>query len=796
MAMKVLYNFILILLIFIIPPCYGQDDTTIFNVLKPAILGVDNIKSTIDTGEFRVQSASRSLKNISDLPMSIYVITHQDILQNGYTTLTDVLKSLPGVRVSQPGSGELGETFQFRGLPGNQYTKILINNNPIKPSVVAGMPIGNQLPIRQAERIEIIYGPAAAAYGADAVTGVINIVLKEADKGTFVRGDIFGGSNSFTYTNFTIGGKAGKNKNILNYCFYGSKSEKQDLNAVNGYDKVYNPLNNLQQNGIKIDLGNGPVDPIQIDESAITNSGKTIKEFTDKYYGANYQGSLNKPTIEDIGSSSYMFGIDLKYKGLGLTLSRMYRRTHSSIGLSPLMYRYDNPQNFWGDYIDQVAFSYNKAMKRFTTSTNISAINYKMDNASSLGITRLNTDRAYLYSSSTDFQIEQLFTILPLKNTEIIIGGSAQVTAGLPLTNILEKPFNQKLYKKIDGSDIKPHDVMDRFGFNQYSTMNGSLFSQAFIVLDKIRIMAGIRYDGYITDKDNDENRISSFNPRLALMYKHSNSLSFIGSYGTAFKVPPASLTYRSLAFVPSDQPDRVKYLSVPSFRLRPEKYHSIEFGGNAKVFDYIDVKFSVYYNRIKDLISSKQVPIDLKQYPKATAYTDSLWASTYVNAINSKSELYGFQATLKFKNIIPSIKFSTEFSYSLTRQTDNRSKIQEIIGNLQIMPKHIGHLNFSATPFKNFSVMLDYYWISKWLRVVIPVESIYKDIFSNVEGYFTADITTYYRLGENLNLLVKCTNFLDEKHGGISATGTNYDLPFNPQTGTNFQFGLSYTFN
>ena len=98
---------------------------------------------------------------------------------------------------------------------------ILINGLPIKPSAVIGMPILAQLPIRQAERIEIIYGPAAAVYGADAVSGVINIITREAEKGTFVLGDVSLGQQEFQNTDFIIGGKTGKNKNIMQYSFYG-----------------------------------------------------------------------------------------------------------------------------------------------------------------------------------------------------------------------------------------------------------------------------------------------------------------------------------------------------------------------------------------------------------------------------------------------------------------------------------------------------------------------------------------------------------------------------------------------
>jgi len=59
----------------------------------------------------KIVSASRSLKEISDLPFTIHIITKKEILENGYTTLVDVLKMAPGIRTSQPGSASEGETF-------------------------------------------------------------------------------------------------------------------------------------------------------------------------------------------------------------------------------------------------------------------------------------------------------------------------------------------------------------------------------------------------------------------------------------------------------------------------------------------------------------------------------------------------------------------------------------------------------------------------------------------------------------------------------------------------------------
>jgi outer membrane cobalamin receptor len=118
------------------------------------------------------------------------VFKAEDILRNGFVTLTDVLKAAPGIRVSQPGNAVEGETFMVRGLSGNQYMKILIDDVPIKPSVTLGMPIGAQLPIRQAERIEIMYGPAGVIYGDETCAGVVNIILKESERPVYTQADL------------------------------------------------------------------------------------------------------------------------------------------------------------------------------------------------------------------------------------------------------------------------------------------------------------------------------------------------------------------------------------------------------------------------------------------------------------------------------------------------------------------------------------------------------------------------------------------------------------------------------
>lgn len=99
------------------------------------------------------------------------VITRDEIDRYGDTTLGEVLKRLPGVTTGgRPGRG--GD-IRMRGM-GNGYTQILVNGERMPPGFSL-----DQLPPDQVERIEVLRAPTAE-YGARAIAGTINVVLREA----------------------------------------------------------------------------------------------------------------------------------------------------------------------------------------------------------------------------------------------------------------------------------------------------------------------------------------------------------------------------------------------------------------------------------------------------------------------------------------------------------------------------------------------------------------------------------------------------------------------------------------
>ena len=762
-------------------------------------LGVSDLIFSEDTVEMNVFSASRSSKKIGELPITIYVVTKEEIQKNHYYSLIDVLKHLPGVRVSQPGSGELGESFDLRGLIGNLYTLILINGLPVKPTAAIGMPILNQLPIRQAERIEVIYGPAAAVYGADAVSGVINIITREADKGTFVMGDAALGEHEFRNTSFMVGGKSGRNKNILQYNFYGGLHEMADLNVKEGYEEIYNPLHNRQEQGYKYNIGAGNYEPLQINSQILQSESVTPDWFIQNYYPERYEGNLLLPEMEELPSMSNILGFNLKFRGVSLSYNNMYRRSHSSIGQSPYYYKYNNPQNFWGETIRSTTLSYSHDWSpKFSTTTNFSDLIYKMDNNSNVGVTFMGyTDKAYRYAASNDLLFEQLFTMQPTKDLEIVSGITYLYSSLLKQTNFLDSPFNPKDYhffsKKIDY--IVP--LSGKFGLNSGIHHDLSVFSQTYYTINSFRFMGGIRVDR------NSQYGLS-ISPRIAGLYILNPKTSFRGSVGFAYKAPPASMAWQSLAYKTGANLDSLIYLSIPNPELEPEKYMSVEFGLIRNNNKNVTFNLSVYYNSIKNLILDHYIRLDQLDLPLAVIEPDTAKVLSKVNEKNAISRLYGLQANIKFNDLVKKINMDAEVSLTFATASQKFPDIFELAGdyaggvfnNFKLVPKHYGQMKISMEPAKNLYIQVSSIWESSWLRLIIPFKELYEEIIDEKDGFYSMDVVANYKIGLNLNSFIKVSNLFDEKYGAAAYSGMRTPLPYSPQSGRTIQVGLTYTLN
>jgi iron complex outermembrane receptor protein len=131
--------------------------------------------------QMQVTSASKKLENLSDAAASIFVITDEDIRRSGVTSIPEALRLSPGVEVARQDSHTWAISSRgFNDEFANQLL-VLIDGRSVYTPLFAGVYWDVQdLMLEDIQRIEVIRGPGATLWGANAVNGVINITTKSA----------------------------------------------------------------------------------------------------------------------------------------------------------------------------------------------------------------------------------------------------------------------------------------------------------------------------------------------------------------------------------------------------------------------------------------------------------------------------------------------------------------------------------------------------------------------------------------------------------------------------------------
>ncbi len=128
-----------------------------------------------------VTSAGRKEQNLGDTAAAVSVITQEDLRRSGVVQFQDALRLVPGVEVAR--SGNNGWAITARGFndPFANKLLVMVNGRSIYTPLFSGVFWDSQrLPLEDLERIEVIRGPGASVWGANAVNGVINIITKDA----------------------------------------------------------------------------------------------------------------------------------------------------------------------------------------------------------------------------------------------------------------------------------------------------------------------------------------------------------------------------------------------------------------------------------------------------------------------------------------------------------------------------------------------------------------------------------------------------------------------------------------
>jgi iron complex outermembrane receptor protein len=139
-----------------------------------------------ELSDLQVTSVSKSAEPLRNAAASIYVITAEDIARSGATSVAEALRLAPNLQLSQyTSSNHVAGARGFAGAPNLQNFSnkllILIDGRSVYSPLYSGVYLDAQdVLLEDVERIEVVSGPGATLWGANAMHGVINVITRPA----------------------------------------------------------------------------------------------------------------------------------------------------------------------------------------------------------------------------------------------------------------------------------------------------------------------------------------------------------------------------------------------------------------------------------------------------------------------------------------------------------------------------------------------------------------------------------------------------------------------------------------
>lgn len=733
-----------------------------------------------ETDRAVIRSATRTEEQPGDLPFDTWVITSDDILRYGFVTLADVLKAAPGIRVSQPGNAVEGETFMMRGLTGNQYVKILINDVPVKPSGALGMPIGAQLPIRAAERVEVMYGPGAGIYyGDEACAGVVNIIIKETERPIFTRADLGFGRYGYNSLDLTFGGKIFRGKNVLRFSLYGSSTVRSETD-------IYWDRNTL-------------------DARKYFQKGFTMMDLKQQ---ANYRGemdtSLQYSLLTPAAHESRLFGIQMRWRGVSFIYHRMTREDRSSLGLNPLAVSFSSPGTFHRDRIDTYALSFWKNLPSVYLNSTWSVVNYLVGNNSSANyifdqinmLSFIGNDGASLsdqdkqtlfdnnfgtynsnsrlrYARSTDVRSDNYYRVKLWKKLWFTNGLQVNFATSAPMLSRYVLPPRERLFFPVQDELNGP------FLPSNYSRIKVSGYANLDWKRKKFRAVAGVS-NVFLNN---------IFSPRIAFIYHIDSTSAIYANAAQSYKQLHPYQSINTYNFSAADQTITPNNTIVENDVV--EKVSAAEIGYRRKKSE-ITVFYQNAFNQIRD---GYLLPL-----------TSDGYTAGFLSAPGLSQTFYGVQARLAGEIVLPiswekretfNLKWRNEFFIQYARGKEWFGYGLPSTNEVRNFPRWMTQFRTSIGTDR-VQVMFSSNRQTSVLSKSVTMKEMWQrnNIVERYPKFRTWDAMFRFYLNKNFVLYFNLINVFNQESYGLDATGGPDDVLLPLQQRRLYRFGINYNMN
>src|SRR5213078_2780418 len=228
----------------------------------------------------QVTSVSKRPERLSQTASAIQVITQEDIQRAGAASLPEALRLATNLQVAQVDSRQWA--ISARGFNSTTANKllVLIDGRTVYTPLYSGVFWDVQnVPLADVDRIEVISGPGATLWGANAVNGVINVITRNSrdSQGLLVSGG--GGTELRGFGNARWGGTLSP---TVHYRVYGTGFARQPTLLPSSLDAAddWHAL----QGGFRVDWDASPTNGVSV-------------------HGDLYDGRIGQPSAGDIAVS-------------------------------------------------------------------------------------------------------------------------------------------------------------------------------------------------------------------------------------------------------------------------------------------------------------------------------------------------------------------------------------------------------------------------------------------------------------------------------------------------------------
>jgi iron complex outermembrane receptor protein len=191
-----------------------------------------------DLMSIEIISVSKKAEKLGDSAAAIYVITNEDLRRSGATSIAEALRMVPGLDVAQISANRWA--ISSRGFSSEFANKLLVlmDGRSVYTPLFSGVfwDVQDTL-LADVDRIEVIRGPGATLWGANAVNGVINIITKSASEtqGGLLTGGM--GTHERGFGSFRWGGGIGDSADYRVYGKYFDRKHFDDSDGDNAHDE-------------------------------------------------------------------------------------------------------------------------------------------------------------------------------------------------------------------------------------------------------------------------------------------------------------------------------------------------------------------------------------------------------------------------------------------------------------------------------------------------------------------------------------------------------------------------------